>query len=306
VTTTILPSVKTQISLAQFTSLKVGGNAQFLAQPRSICDLDQILAWAKTENLPITHMGAGSNLLISDRGVAGLVICTRYLRGLEFDTTQGTVTAMAGEPVVKLANQLADRGWSGLEWAIGIPGTIGGMVYMNAGAQGGCCADRLVKATVLTPQGQILELTPQDLAFSYRHSVLQTENYAHHLVVSAQLQLLPDQDPDLVRATTTANYQHRHRTQPYHLPNCGSVFRNPPETAAAQLIDRAGLKGFTIGQAQVSTLHANFIVNLGGAVATDIYRVLCHVQTVIADKYGIWLQPEVKMLGDWELPPKSP
>lgn len=292
--------IKNQVSLAHFTSLKVGGTAQFLLQPRSIVDLSSALDWAKTNNLPITCIGAGSNLLISDRGLTGLVICTRYLRGLEFDQTQGTVTAMAGEPLVKLTNQLADRGWSGLEWAIGIPGTVGGMVYMNAGAQGGCCADRLLTATVLTPNGQILELTSQDLQFAYRHSALQTDKYLDHMVLFAKLQLLPDQDPHTIHTITNEKYNHRHRTQPYHLPSCGSVFRNPEGASAAQLIDRAGLKGFSIGQAQVSTLHANFIVNLGEAAATDIYQVLCHVQSVISDKYGIHLQPEVKMLGEFD------
>jgi len=284
-----------QIPLAGLTSLKVGGNAEYLAQPRNISELVEAWQWAKARSLPVTLIGAGSNLLIHDQGLAGLVICTRQIRGAEF--REGTVKAACGEPLVKLAWQCAERGWSGLQWGVGIPGTVGGMVYMNAGAQGGCCADILQTVEVLTPQGEVKTITASELDFAYRHSALQTGKLRDYWVLSAELQLQTGFDPSAIRAQTEQKFHARHTTQPYHLPSCGSVFRNPYPHAAGQLIEQAGLKGFTIGRAQVSTLHANFIVNLGGATASDVYDVMRHVQATIYDQHGILLHPEVKLLG---------
>jgi len=288
---------RSQVPLAGLTSLKVGGKAEYLAQPRNISELLLAWQWAKEHSLPITLIGAGSNLLIHDQGLAGLVICTRQVRGAEFSETTGRVRAACGEPLVKLAWQCAERGWSGLQWGVGIPGTVGGMVYMNAGAQGGCCADILQTVQVLTPQGEVKSITASELDFAYRHSALQTAELANHLVLSAELQLQTGFDPSVIRAQTEQNFHTRHTTQPYHLPSCGSVFRNPYPHAAGRLIEQAGLKGFTIGRAQVSTLHANFIVNLGGASASDVYDVMRHVQEAIYDQHGILLHPEVKLLG---------
>ncbi|MFN3925839.1 MAG: UDP-N-acetylmuramate dehydrogenase [Pseudanabaenaceae cyanobacterium] len=290
--------IRSQVPLAGLTTLKVGGTAEFLAQPRSLEELLACWYWAQDQGLPVTVLGAGSNLLISDRGLGGLVLCTRYLRGTVWGT-EGVITALAGEPLVKLAWQASDRGWGGMEWAVGIPGTVGGMVYMNAGAQGGCCADILMSTQLLTPQGQILTLPAKDLCLSYRYSALQGV-YQDYVLLSAELQLKAGGDPQQIKQRTMANCQHRHSTQPYHLPSCGSVFRNPHPHVAGKLIDQAGLKGYQIGQAQVSLMHANFIVNLGGATAREVYALMRHVQAVIKDKYGIVLQPEVKMLGQFD------
>ncbi|MDX1978437.1 MAG: UDP-N-acetylmuramate dehydrogenase [Pseudanabaenaceae cyanobacterium bins.68] len=282
--------------LAAYTSLKVGGAADFFAAPRSLAELDQVLEWQQGEDLPITCIGAGSNLLISDRGLRGLVISTKYLRGLRLD--QGQVFALAGESAVSLARQVGAKGWAGLEWAIGIPGSIGGLAVMNAGAQGGCMADCLIEIEVLDltrRQRQCLKV--QELAYRYRSSWLQTQ--PHLLVLTATLQLQPDQNPELVIHRTNSYLKQRQASQPYHLPSCGSVFRNPPGTTAGRLIEAAGLKGHEIGKAQVAHLHSNFILNLGGATATDIYQLIGHIQTVVADQTGIWLEPEVKMLGEF-------
>ncbi len=286
-----------QVPLAGLTSLKVGGKAEYLAQPHKISELLEAWQWAKAHSLPITLIGAGSNLLIHDQGLMGLVICTRQIRGAEFNETTGRVRAACGEPLVKLAWQCAERGWSGLQWGVGIPGTVGGMVYMNAGAQGGCCADILQTVEVLTPQGEVKTFTAGELDFAYRYSALQSAELEGYLVLSAELQLQTGFDPSAIRAQTEQNFHTRHTTQPYHLPSCGSVFRNPYPHAAGRLIEQAGLKGFTIGRAQVSPLHANFIVNLGGATASNVYDVMCHVQETIYDQHGILLHPEVKMLG---------
>jgi UDP-N-acetylmuramate dehydrogenase len=289
--------IKPQLSLASFTSYKVGGAAEWFVTPRSLADLKASYAWAHQEGLPVTLLGAGSNLLISDQGLPGLVICTRYLRHTAFDETQGLITAGAGEPIVRLAWQAADRGWEGMEWAVGIPGTVGGAVYMNAGAHQLDTAGILDSAVVLNPDGSFTTLTNADLGFSYRTSVLQSDK---RIVVEATFQLSPGADPDGVKARTDHHFQHRHKTQPYDQPSCGSVFRNPGPKTSGWLVENTGLKGYAIGGAQVSQLHANFILNTGNATANDIYHLIFAVQRQVWEKWGVHLEPEVLMLGEFE------
>jgi UDP-N-acetylmuramate dehydrogenase len=292
------PQIRANISLAGLTSMKVGGAAEYFISPRSSTELAESLAWASDRHLPITIpitiIGAGSNLLISDEGLAGLVICTRHLRGIEFDETSGQVTASAGEPVARLAMQIASHGWTGFEWAIGIPGTVGGLVVMNGGAQGGAAADCVVSVQTVSLSGETQLIYPQDLDFSYRTSALQDSQL---LVTEATFQFQTGGDPEAIAADTEAKLKARHSTQPYHLPNCGSVFRNPLPQFAAKLIQDAGLKGYQIGNAQVSELHGNFIVNLGNAKAQDIFSLIEHIKTVISDRYGVVLETEVKLIG---------
>jgi UDP-N-acetylmuramate dehydrogenase len=287
-------SIRANVSLAGLTSMRVGGAAEYFTSPHSSAELAKSLAWACDRDLPITIIGAGSNLLISDQGLAGLVVCTRHLRGIEFDEHSGQVTATAGEPVARLAMQIASHGWSGFEWAVGIPGTVGGLVVMNAGAQGGCAADCVVSVQTVTLTGETHLIYPQDLNFSYRTSALQKSS---SLVTGATFKFLTGGNPDAIALDTESKLKVRHTTQPYHLPNCGSVFRNPLPQFAAKLIQDAGLKGYQIGNAQVSELHANFIVNLGHAKASDICSLIQHIQTEICDRNGVVLETEVKMIG---------
>jgi UDP-N-acetylmuramate dehydrogenase len=286
--------IRANESLANLTSMRVGGAAEYFTAPRSSLELAEGLAWASDRHLPITVIGAGSNLLISDQGLTGLVICTRHLRGIEFDQNSGQITASAGEPVARLAMQIANHGWTGFEWAIGIPGTVGGLVVMNAGAQGGCAADCLVSVQTIALSGEVDLIYPQDLDFSYRTSALQKSS---NLVTGATFKFQTGGDAVAIAADTESKLKARHNTQPYHLPNCGSVFRNPSPQFAAKLIQDAGLKSYRIGNAQVSELHANFIVNLGKAKASDIFKLIQHIQRVISDRYGIVLETEVKMIG---------
>ncbi len=283
-----------QFSLAPFTTFRVGGPAEWLATPRSLADLQASLAWAKAQSLPVTLLGAGSNLLVSDQGLPGLVICTRYLRQADFDRDTGRVTAAAGEPMATLAWKAAKYGCTGLEWMVGIPGTVGGAVVMNAGAHGSDTAAILVATEVLNPDGSIATLAADDLAYRYRTSVLQGDP---RIVLSATFQLQPGGDAQVIKAATAADLNQRRATQPYHLPSCGSVFRNPRPHSAGQLIEAAGLKGFQIGQAQIAERHANFILNLGGATATDIFNLIRHAQSVIEGQHSIQLRPEVQILG---------
>jgi len=274
----------------------VGGPAEWFVAPQTLEELQESFAWANQAGLPVTLLGAGSNLLISDRGLSGLVISTRHLRHLELDLETGQITVGAGYSVPRLARLAADQGWKGLEWAVGIPGTVGGAVVMNAGAHRSCTADRLLSVQILSPQGKAELLTPADLGYGYRTSALQGSN---QLVVQATFQLQPGADPEQVKALTEAHLQHRLQTQPYHLPSCGSVFRNPGPKTAGWLIERTGLKGFQIGAAQVAERHANFILNCGGASASDILRVIRHVQNRVSDRWSFALQPEVKIIGEF-------
>ncbi|MEM1252421.1 MAG: UDP-N-acetylmuramate dehydrogenase [Cyanobacteria bacterium P01_H01_bin.21] len=288
--------VKAQFSLADLTTFKVGGPAEWFAAPRSVDELQTCVQWANAEGLAITRLGAGSNLLISDRGLPGLVICTRYLRQLEFDES-GQVTAAAGVPMAPLAWKVAKRGWKGLVWTVGIPGTVGGAVVMNAGAHGSDTQAILVNTEVLNPDGSLEILTPDQLQFKYRTSVLQTDP---RIVTKATFQLQPGYDPQVVRAETSVDLEQRRTTQPYHLPSCGSVFRNPKPKSAGWLIEQSGLKGFKIGQAQVAERHANFILNCGGATATDIFKLIRHIQDIVDAQWSLQLRPEVQILGDFQ------
>lgn len=289
--------IKPQAPLAKLTTFKVGGNAEWLSLPKTPEQLKAALSWAKSEGLAVTMLGAGSNLLVSDRGLPGLVICTRALRHSEFDAQSGRVIAAAGEPWSSLAWKAARNGLKGFEWTIGIPGTVGGAVVMNAGAHGGETADILVETEVVSPDGTLSTLTPTDLAYRYRTSNLQGSD---KIVTMATFQLSAGHDPVAVKAATADDLKQRRTTQPYHLPNCGSVFRNPPGNSAGRLIQEAGLKGYQIGNAQISTLHANFIVNLGKAKAQDVLALIRHAQAVIKKRNDIALETEVKIIGDFD------
>ncbi|MDX2255654.1 MAG: UDP-N-acetylmuramate dehydrogenase [Pseudanabaenaceae cyanobacterium bins.39] len=287
--------IRCHVSLAPLTSMRVGGQAEYFISPHNTEELAESLAWANSNNIDVTVIGAGSNLLISDAGIKGLVICTRHLRNIQFGD-DGLITAAAGEPIARLAMQAASHGWTGLEWAVGIPGTVGGLVVMNAGAQGGCAADCIRQVRAVHRSGKVELFDPKDLHFSYRTSVLQGSDY---LVTEAVIQLHTGADPKQILADTETKLKARHTTQPYNLPNCGSVFRNPLPHFAAKLIQEAGLKGYRIGNAQVSELHANFIVNLGNASATDIFQLIQLIQSTIRDRYSILLETEVKMIGNF-------
>ena len=289
--------IKSQASLSAFTSYRVGGAADLYVAPRNLEALQASLKYAKERDLKVTTLGAGSNLLVSDRGISGLVIATRHLRFSNFDPQTGQLTVAAGESIPSLAWAAAELGWEGLEWAVGIPGTAGGAVVMNAGAHNSCIADMLVSAQVLSPDGTLETLTPEQLGYSYRTSLLQGGD---RIVTQATLQLAPGADPPKVVAITREHKKHRLSTQPYNFPSCGSVFRNPKPYSAGWLIEQTGLKGYQIGGAQVALLHANFIVNRGGAKASDIFCLIRHIQHQVQERWSINLEPEVKMLGEFQ------
>jgi UDP-N-acetylmuramate dehydrogenase len=289
--------LEANFSLAELTTYRVGGPAQWFIAPHTIEQLQASVQWASGEGLPITVLGAGSNLLISDCGLTGLVISTRHLRDQTFCEETGIVTVAAGKPLPRLCWQLAKQGWAGLEWAVGIPGTIGGAVVMNAGAHGESISDSIIDALILEPNGALQTLTNTELDYGYRASKLQGQQ---SIVLSANFALKTHQPIDVVQATTESHLNHRLSTQPYDLPSCGSVFRNPLPKTAGWLIENSGLKGFMIGGAQVAPKHANFIVNVGGAKAADIYALIFYIQQQIEDRWSLRLRPEVKILGNFD------
>lgn len=288
--------IQRQVPLAGLTSFRVGGPAELYATPRNLNELRACFDWGDRHSVPVMLLGAGSNMLVSDRGLPGLVIATRYLRHSRFDEDAGRITAAAGVPMAKLAWQAARRGWQGFEWAVGIPGSLGGSVVMNAGAHGVAMADVLISADVLSLDNTLTQLVPVDLDYSYRTSNLQGDR---RLVTCAVLQLQPGADPQLVLEQTSEHLERRRTTQPYHLPSCGSVFRNPSSRSAGWLIENTGLKGYQIGGAQVAERHANFILNVENATASDIFRLIRHVQEQVEHHWSLLLKPEVKMLGEF-------
>ena len=286
---------KQNVPLAEFTTWRVGGPARWIIEPESVDEVLASLQWARTNGHSCQVIGAGSNLLIHDSGLPGLTLSLRRLQGAELDSNSGVIEALAGEPIPTLARRAARAGLKGLAWAVGIPGTVGGAAVMNAGAQGGCTADWLEAVRVVPIQGgESFELKRDQLEFDYRHSLLQQENL---LVLSARYRLDPGHNPQELRRETNSNLSHRTSTQPYTLPSCGSVFRNPEPLKAGRLIQDLGLKGERVGGAEVSTVHANFIVNTGNATAVDINQLIELVQDRVEQRHAVRLHPEVKRLG---------
>jgi UDP-N-acetylmuramate dehydrogenase len=287
------------VGLADYTTWRVGGAAQWFAEPDSAAQLQALLAWAQAEGLEARVIGAGSNLLVSDAGLEGLTLCNRRLQGAVIEASSGLIEAQAGEPIPSLARRAARAGLSGLEWSVGIPGTVGGAAVMNAGAQGGCTEEVLESVTVIEPHrpDQPFSLDASELDFAYRHSRLQHEPL---VVLSARFRLQAGHDPAEISRRTSTNLHSRTSTQPYQQPSCGSVFRNPEPKKAGQLIEALGLKGLSIGGAQVSPIHANFIVNTGAATAAEIDQLINAVQQRIQAAHGITLHTEVKRLGPFE------
>ncbi len=288
--------IHSNVSLAPYTSYKVGGEAQWYAAPHNWEELQATFEWFSDQNLSLTLLGAGSNLLISDKGIKGLVLSTRNFRHYQFNEETGCITAAAGRPIVSVAWQAAKKGWLGLEWAVGIPGTVGGAVVMNAGAHNECIADSLVNVVVLSYDGKVKTLTPEDLNYGYRTSSLQNEKY---LVLEATFQLQKGFTKEDITRKTQQNLQKRKSSQPYDKPSCGSVFRNPSSHSAGWMIEQLGLKGHRVGDAEISHCHANFILNCGQAKAEDIFCLIRYVQKRVQDHWSLLLEPEVKILGEF-------
>ena len=285
--------------LARHTSLRVGGAARYLLESEDSGLVGLALTAAKRAGLSILALGGGSNLLVADGGLDGLVV--KYLGNHyavdERDGADGVVTAAAGLPVANLARRLARAGWAGLEWASNVPGTIGGAAVNNAGAFGGCMANDLIELELLDAAGRKSALANADLEYTYRSSRLKRGEIGPIVVTAVRCRVRRD-DPAVALARIAECQRLRTASQPRQL-SAGSVFANPADDFAGRLIEAAGLKGRRIGRAEVSTHHANFIVNLGGATALDVYTLIRLTQDTVWRRSRIWLRPEIQMVGAW-------
>lgn len=279
--------------LSRYTSWRLGGPADIFVTPRSAKDVTAVVRIALEADVPLTVVGGGSNLLVADEGVRGIVLRVgRGLNAIEF--AGDAVDVECGAPFPRLAKMAAQRSLAGLEFAGGIPGTVGGALAMNAGAHADSIADVVESVTVVDDAGGLRTLSREEMGFSYRMSRLQQEPGL--VAVRARLRLRPG-DPAEIRRKMQQFLQKRRRTQPLGTYNAGSVFKNPPGDFAGRLVEAAGCKGMTEGDAVVSPLHANFIVNRGGASAEDVRRLIERVRQRVAEQFGLWLEPEVRMLG---------
>lgn len=279
--------------MKRHTSFRIGGPAEIFIEPKDENDLRNILIFVRENDIPINIIGNGTNLLISDNGVKGVVI---KMSGCFNDVTINgeTVAVGAGFPLPKLSRLVADRGLSGLEFAVGIPGTVGGAVMMNAGAHGSAMSDVVTKVRVMNFEEEISELSKKDLKFGQRKSELQKHDV---IVINAEIELKKG-DPEEIKKKMAKYLQWRKDNQPLDMPNAGSIFKNPPDDYAGRLIDLSGCKGLRIGGAQVSKKHANFIVNLGNAKADDIMALINIVHQRVKETFDIDLELEIKIIGE--------
>ncbi len=285
--------------LARYSSFRIGGSADVLVLVEDIENLKVLQAIAMAHDIPFFILGGGTNLLIRDGGIRGIVVAMRGTfrahRVVPCDDapTQADVLAGVGCSLSRLAMQLARQSWSGLEFAYGIPGTLGGAMIMNAGTHLGDLSQVLRSARVLLASGQVEELPNHALGLRYRGSSYP----ARSIVMEATLRVQQG-ERETIETTMRESNERRQRTQPLWLPNAGSIFKNPPGTAAARLIDELGLKGTRIGGAMVSPVHANFLVNVERAKAADVEALIRLIRTRVYEAYGIELEPEVRIVGE--------
>lgn len=280
--------------MSAHTTLKLGGPADYLVFPRSAEEIVALFAEAGAYNLPVTVIGHGSNLLVKDGGIRGLVICIgKNMRGIRREGN--TLTAQAGAMLGSLAAEAAEAGFSGLEFASGIPGTVGGAVAMNAGAYGGEMSQVVTRVNGLFPGGKTVSLSREEMRFGYRSSAVTELNL---IVTEAVFELAPG-DPEEIRARMAELNARRMEKQPLDVPSAGSTFKRPEGYYAAALIDQCGLKGYAQGGARVSMKHAGFLVNTGTS-SRDFLDLMEKVQQIVEERVGVKLEPEIKILGDEE------
>lgn len=279
--------------MKKHTSFRIGGPADIMALPQSEQELQSLLLKAAEFKVPVTLIGNGSNLLVRDKGIRGLVIKLGNMLNA-FQAEGNTLTFGSGVSLAMASRKAAELSLSGMEFAVGIPGSIGGAVYMNAGAYDGDMAKVVTRVRVMNMAGEVSELEASELAFGYRHTALQGSG---RIVLAVTVQLSAG-DKEAI-AEKMADFSNRRITkQPLELPSAGSMFKRPPGYFAGTLIDQTGLKGYTVGGAQVSTKHAGFVVNIGGATANDVLQLIRDVQDKVFAAHGVHLEPEVLVLGE--------
>jgi UDP-N-acetylmuramate dehydrogenase len=285
--------VKRNELLSQHTTMKIGGPADIFIEPSSLENIQKVMTFLKERQIPWRAIGRGSNLLVSDKGIEGVVI--KLGSGLDHLTiNDSTITVGGGHSLVSLSTLISKKGLSGLEFASGIPGSVGGAVYMNAGAHGSDISKILTKAHVLFEDGSIEWLSNDEMEFTYRTSVLQKKRPG--IVLEAEFKLTKG-DRTAIVSQMQKNKDYRKETQPWNFPCAGSIFRNPLPNYAGKLIEDAGLKGYQIGGAKISEMHGNFIVNAGNATAKDVLDLIQYIKDTILNSNGIKMETEVEIIG---------
>ena len=291
-------NIRFDVPLAPYTSFKIGGPAEVFCQPQNIEELIDILKFALSFNIPYFILGNGSNSLISDKGVDGIVIQTSALNQLKHE--ENFIEAYCGATLKDLCYFAKEEGLSGLEFASGIPGTVGGAVFMNAGAYGSEIKDVLLSSDYLEPNldslnslNPIKHLNANEHNFAYRRSIFQEKNLIH---IKSVFQLQPE-DKNIIAEKMRSFEEKRKEKQPLDFPSAGSVFKRPEGFYTGKLIEQCGLRGYQIGKAAISEKHCGFIVNLGGATAADVLALIKYVQETVYNRFGVKLETEIRFLG---------
>ncbi|UGB32070.1 UDP-N-acetylmuramate dehydrogenase [Metabacillus sp. B2-18] len=284
-------NIKFYEPIKKYTFTKLGGEADILITPSTHEQIQLIYKKAKENKVPITIIGNGTNLIVKDSGIEGLVISLKKLN--EVKVKDRVITAQAGANIIDVSRMALNEKLSGLEFACGIPGTVGGALCMNAGAYGGQISDVLKKALVLTESGELLVLEKEALLLGYRKSIVSQNNY---VVLQAEFELQYGQY-DQIKGKMDENTRLREQKQPLEYPSCGSVFKRPPGYYAGKLIQDSGLQGLRIGGAEVSRKHAGFIVNVDHATAKDYVELIQVIKKTVKEKYGVDLETEVIVIG---------
>ena len=280
--------------MKKHTTFRVGGNADYFVMPKNVQEVQSVVAFCKENEIPYYVIGNGSNLLVSDAGYRGVII--QIYKEMNEIRIEGTsVHVQAGALLSRIGNETYTAGLTGFEFAAGIPGTVGGAVVMNAGAYGGETKDILASATVLTTDGEVLTLYNSELELGYRTSIIAKKGY---IVLEAEYQLAYG-DKEAIRARMDELKVQRVTKQPLEYPSAGSTFKRPEGYFAGKLIQDAGLRGFSVGGAQVSEKHCGFVINTGEATASDVMELIRQVAEKVHQEFGVTLEPEVKTLGEF-------
>lgn len=288
------PGVRSDEPLARHSQYGIGGPAEYFLQAEDAGALTEVVARCTEDGIPLTMLGAGSNTLVLDGGVRGLAL---RIADKRMRIGDAQVTLAAGTMLPRAALDLARQGMSGMEWGIGVPGSCGASVWGNAGAFGGDVAGSLISCEVLAPDGTTRSMNAQECAFAYRDSRFKRD-LTGHIVLSGTFAVIRDDDVAAVRARTDAVHAERKRTQPYGVRSLGSTFKNPPGDFAGRLIEAAGLAGQVRGGAQISPKHANFILNVGHASASDVLALVELAHTEVASRFGVVLEREIVVVGE--------
>ncbi len=295
----ILPkeSIMENEPLSKHTTFKIGGPANYLLRPDNEAQIIQIIKLLKKEKLPYYVIGNGSNLLVSDKGFFGVIIelnknISDYT--IEEKEEKAFVIAKSGILLIKLAKYISNKGYSGFEFATGIPGTLGGAITMNAGAYGGEIKDHIIWAKVLDKDGNLLTLNHEQLKLGYRTSIIGVENY---IVLEAAFEFSKGNQEEINNKIKDLTEQRKSK-QPLEFPSAGSTFKRPEGHFAGKLIMDSGLRGYKVGNIQVSEKHCGFVINLGDGKAKDVIKLIADVDKIVYDKYDVHLEPEIKIIGE--------